>query len=40
MIMIPMTSPAASADSDDGLRPIASPARRMKGATVSAAKKP
>ena len=40
MIMMPMTSPAASADSEEALRPIASPARRMKGATVNAAKNP
>ncbi len=40
MIMIPMTMPAARADSDDTTSPAASPVLRKKGATVSAAKKP
>ena len=40
MIMIPMTSPAASALSDATASPSDSPAPRMAGATVSAAKNP
>ena len=40
MIMMPMTMPAASADSDATLRPTLSPRSRKNGATVSAAKKP
>src|SRR3546814_19469987 len=39
MIMMPITTPAASADSELTLRPTLSPALRKKGATVSAAKK-
>ena len=40
MIMIPMTTPAASALSDATSRPIDSPQPRTNGATVKAAKKP
>ena len=40
MIIMPMTRPAASADSEATFRPIASPQPRMSGATVNAAKKP
>ena len=40
MIMIPITRPAASADSDATSRPRLMPLARMKGATVNAAKKP
>ena len=38
MIMIPMTTPAASADSDAMSRPAHSPKRLSCGATVIAAK--
>ena len=40
MIMMPITTPAASADSEEIVRPTASPDRAKNGATVSAAKKP
>ena len=40
MIMMPMTIPAAKADSEDTVRPIDSPVFLKKGATVRAAKKP
>ncbi len=40
MIMMPMTTPAASADSEETSRPMPSPTPRKKGATVRAAKKP
>ena len=40
MIIMPMTRPAASADSEATLSPIASPQPRRNGATESAAKKP
>jgi hypothetical protein len=40
IIMMPMTKPAASADSEETSSPAPSPRRRMNGATVKAAKKP
>ena len=40
MIITPMTMPAANALSEATLSPIDSPTPRIKGATVSAAKKP
>ena len=40
MIIMPMTRPAARADSEATVRPIDSPLPRIRGATVSAAKKP
>ena len=40
MIMMPMTMPAASANSEATPRPRLSPMPRKNGATVSAAKKP
>jgi hypothetical protein len=40
MIMIPITSPAARALSEETSRPSSDPGVRMKGATVRAAKKP
>ena len=40
MIIIPITSPAASALSDATSRPKDSPQPRISGATVRAAKKP
>ena len=40
MIIMPITRPAASADSEATSRPSASPEPRISGATVSAAKKP
>ena len=39
-IIMPMTRPAASADSEATDSPRLSPVLRMSGATVSAAKKP
>ena len=40
MLMIPITMPAAKADSDETSNERASPVLRKKGATVRAAKKP
>jgi hypothetical protein len=40
MIMMPITAPAASALSEATSSPRLAPRSRMKGATVSAAKKP